>query len=118
MRVITLPSGRDVTLAEYCRSWRALQVVPADAPIDRWSWAHNSAGHILREIRHGIHERINRHVTGYGIGRKWERAWQDECLRLAGSVNSRVRVYWPNHPIVSRQYADRLRHRISHYHED
>jgi len=65
-RVITLPSGRSVTLGEFVRSWRLLQTLPAGRDIDRgWNWYPESAGEILRQISRGVHDRINRHLPWY-----------------------------------------------------
>ncbi len=58
-RVITLPGGRVVTIGEYVRSWRILKTLPPDREVARWTWHPVSAGEILRDIRRGIHDRIN-----------------------------------------------------------
>jgi hypothetical protein len=63
-RVITLPSGRQVTLAEYVRSWKVLKTLPADRYVAGFSWFERKASEILKEIRYGVHDRINQRAAG------------------------------------------------------
>ena len=109
-RVITLPGGRQVTLGEYVRSWKALKHLPPDTTIERWSWSHNDAAHILRAIHAGIHDRINRHVPGYGQGRKWSAEWWWPAWRMARDVNTpRLVVHATSVPF---EFRARLAHRL------
>lgn len=56
---ITLPDRRSVTVAEYLRSWKQLLQMRSDAEVKGWTWYPISAGDVLRDIREGIHDRIN-----------------------------------------------------------
>ncbi len=60
VRVIVLPSGKSVTIREYVRSWQACLKTSPDIQIKNWDWFPVSVGHVLRGIRVGIHERINK----------------------------------------------------------
>jgi hypothetical protein len=62
-RHITLPNDRNVSLGTYVKAWRTLKTLPPQAPVKGFSFIYDTAGQILREIRHGIHDRINRHLT-------------------------------------------------------
>ena len=68
MKLIGLPCGRAVTVAEYVRSWRMLRNLDRDRPVERWSHFPTPAGEILDAIRARIHDRINRHLPDYGRG--------------------------------------------------
>lgn len=58
----------------------------------RWP---STAREVLAEFRAGMHDRINRHLPGYGVGRKWESDWQRECIQAAGRLNTpRLCVGW------------------------
>ncbi len=59
-RVIVLPNRRRVTLGEYCQSWKRLKSLPLDREVSGWEWYPVSTRDILREIRAGVHDRINR----------------------------------------------------------
>jgi len=65
MRVITLPSGRRVSLGEYVRSWRAVKAIVAVDPereVAHWQWFPVPAREVLADIRAGMDERINARV--------------------------------------------------------
>lgn len=67
-----------------------------------------SAEYVLREMRYGMMDRINKHDRKYGIGRKWSGEWQRETANCARDVNTpRLIVrYVPLH------LRARLAHRI------
>jgi hypothetical protein len=66
---------------------------------------------VLREFADGLADRINRHVPGYGMGRKWSSEWQGTVARLAHMVNTpRVRVYVND---CHQSMHARLVHRLS-----
>ncbi len=62
-QIITLPSGKQVTGTTYVKAWKALRAMTPEQReryrSETWSWCHNSGNDILREIRRGVHDRIN-----------------------------------------------------------
>lgn len=58
-RYITLPGGRKCGLGEYVRSWKALKALPPETYVANWTWFEVRADSILKEIRYGVHDRIN-----------------------------------------------------------
>lgn len=67
-RVITLPSGKRCTLATYIQGWKALKAMTPEQRdwrhFENWSWHSNTGTDILREIRRGVHDRINQRGQG------------------------------------------------------
>jgi len=61
-RTITLPNDRTVTLGTYVKAWRQLKRLPPQETVHGFSWYLQTAGQILREMRRGVHDRINRHL--------------------------------------------------------
>jgi hypothetical protein len=110
---VTLASGRRVSLGSYVDAWRTVRAAdPAalfhGAPED-WFRIPEPAAVILRQFRTGLHARINRHVPGYGRGRKWSTDWQREAWRTARAVNTpRLVVRW-----VPTEFRARLADRLS-----
>jgi hypothetical protein len=111
VRVIVLGDGRQVRLGVYVAAFRSLLALPLDAPVsrdcrDRYA---STSGEVLRQMRAGIHDRINRHDAAFGVGRKWSHIWQIETERTARAVNTpRLRVTWAPHHLRTR-----LAHRLS-----
>jgi len=68
-RVITLPNGRACSLPIYCAGWRRIKALASDTCIGNWSDFPTEAGAILRDLHLGMHDRINRHIPGFGQGR-------------------------------------------------
>jgi hypothetical protein len=110
-RYITLGGGRQVSLGVYVRAWRTVLAAspsasfagsPCDArcPADR--------AQILREFRKGLHDRINRHLPWYRVGRKWDNDWQRATYQAAIAVNTpRLIISWLPHWLKGR-FAHRL----------
>jgi hypothetical protein len=95
IRVIGLPCGRPVSLGEYVRSWRVLKTLPAARLVERWSHFATPAGEILEAIAAGVQDRINRHIPGFGQGRRWSEDWFRSVLLTARTVNgTRVVLDW------------------------
>lgn len=95
-RVITLPNGRQCSLAVYVKAWRALLEADPEERIAGFSYSSERAADILREMRYGMHDRINRHLPGFGCGRKWKADYQIRLARDAGRLRDiarRIRVY-------------------------
>lgn len=107
IRVITLPSGNQCRLGAYVAAWRTLKTLPAETIIPRWDWHSNDAGSVLRSLRAGIHDRINRHIPSYGVGRKWSSDWFWQAKRLSHEVNTpRLVVGW-----CPPEFRERFGHR-------
>lgn len=106
---IRLPTGRSVAATEFARSWRTLKTLAPDALVRGWDHFPAPAARILAEIRTGLHDRINRHLPGYGEGRHWSPQWQAETARAAHEVNQPRRVvrWLPAH------LRARLAHRLT-----
>lgn len=95
VHVIRLPDGRRVTVAEYCRSWRALKAMEPRALVRGWGHFATDAGAILRAIREGVHDRINRRLAWSQDGRKWAPIWQRDMQRAARDLNHpRLCIHW------------------------
>src|SRR5690242_7005058 len=78
---IRLPNGRRCTVATYVAAWRKLKEIPAGSSVAGFDHFPDDAGRILRQIRAGMHDRINRHDPVYGRGRKWDSNWYWETWR-------------------------------------
>lgn len=117
VNTIRLPNGRSVRIATYVNAWRVLraQLGPGHSPmhhdslINGWDHFPTLASDVLRDIRFGLHDRINQHIPGYGVGRKWDSMWQTETMRTARAVNTpRLAVRW-----VPHGFRARLAHRLN-----
>jgi hypothetical protein len=83
---------------------------PTDS-VKGWDHFPEKAEVILREIRRGIHDRINRRMPGYGVGRKWDYQWQTDAMRTAMAVNTpRLVIYRRN---LAPEWRERFAHRFS-----
>jgi hypothetical protein len=115
-RYVTLGDGRRVGLGTYVKAWRSVldagdKAIIAGSPRDpRRSCSREEA---LHEFREGMDDRINRHIPGFGVGRKWEPNWFWAAWRAARDVNTpRLIVRY-----VPPDLKARLAHRI-HTNED
>jgi Uri superfamily endonuclease len=87
-RYVTLPNGKSCGLGKYVSAWRKLRTIDPDT---------------------SMHDRINRHLSGYGKGRKWHHDWQRAAIQTAYAVNTpRLIVRW-----VPWDLRHRLAHRIT-----
>jgi hypothetical protein len=86
-RVIVLPNGKRCSLPTYCQSWRTLKTLDPEASVKGWEWYPCKARDVLHELREGLHDRINRHIPGFGRGRKWSTDYQTTLRREAQMVN-------------------------------
>ena len=106
--VIGLPNGRSVTIATYVAAWRRLREMPGARLVGGFYHEDEPAGQVLGAFRYGLHDRINRHVPGFGRGRKWDGDWQRAAIQTAGRANTpRVILDW-----VPTEFRARLRHRL------
>ena len=109
VRVIRLPSGKDCTLRTYVQAWARLKAMPPDHRVAGFQHFPEPAASILREMRHGLHDRINRHLPWWDKGRKWNPQWQADARRTAREVNTpRLIVRW-----APPELLPRLAHRIT-----
>jgi len=111
VRVVRLPNGKRVTLAEYLRSWKALRSMEEGAAVSGFSYRTETASSVRRELRKGIDERINQHLPGYGVGRKWDSDWQRWATITAIQVNTPRRIVRPSE--VPFSLRKRLAHRLT-----
>jgi len=86
-RIIVLPNGRACCLSTYSSSWRTVKVLDPDAEVIGWEWYPLTAREILCDLHAGMHARINRHIPGFGRGRKWDDRYQLDQQRDARRVN-------------------------------
>lgn len=117
--IVRLGSGRRLPLGGYVRVWKQLidlARVDPDAT-GRFSPVTmdeiSTVGEALRAFRAGMHDRINRHMPGYRVGRKWTLEWQTSVSRVARLLDQRVAA------VRSREIPDRaMRHRLQHRLDD
>lgn len=68
MRYITMPGGKKCTLATYIAGWKALKKLTPEQRdwyrYETWNWHSNTGTEILRQIRAGVHDRINQRAAG------------------------------------------------------
>jgi hypothetical protein len=86
-RLLTLPNGSSCSLRSYCVGWRKLKKLSPDTRIINWDDFPIEAAAILRDLHSGMHDRINRHIPGYGRGRKWDERYQADLRRDAHHIN-------------------------------
>lgn len=79
-----------VTLGAYVSAWRKVKGAKPGT-----TWNHSPCSHcpstreeILREFSFGLHDRISRHIPGFGYGRKWSSDWFFSALRTAHAANT------------------------------
>ena len=109
-RYITLGDGRKCGLGTYVKAWKTLLALDPSTYIGRCpDGLDGRASDALRQLRAGLHDRINRHDPAYGVGRKWSSMWQRETLQAAARINCpRLSIDWlPGH--LKGRFAHRLR---------
>ena len=108
-RVVTLPNGKKCSLGVYVASWRTLKSLPQDARVGGFDHFSEAPSLILRELRRGLHDRINRHDPAYGRGRKWDHDWQRQAIQTANNLNTpRLAINW-----LPMEFRERFAHRLS-----
>ena len=111
-RYVTLPNGRACGLGKYVAAWRKLRKIVAadpDAQVSGFDYFPCAAWEVLRDLRVGMHDRINKHDPRYGHGRKWSSDWQRAATHCANAVNTpRLIVRY-----VPPDFRVRLAHRVS-----
>jgi hypothetical protein len=107
-RYITLPNGNACGLPTYVKAWRTLKAARPEDQIKGWDHFATDASSILRDIRSGVHDRINHHLPNYGRGRKWSYEWQVEMMRASRSLNTpRLVISW-----LPLEIRERFTHRL------
>jgi hypothetical protein len=113
-RVVTVPTGRRVGLAEYVRSWQVLRGLPPDTEVRGWEWYPLPVREVLAALRRGMHDRISRHLPWYQRGRKWDHDWQRHAIQTAHAANTpRLVLDW-----APRDLRARLAHRLRDHQEE
>lgn len=114
-RYIVLGDGRRIGLGRYVAAWKACLKLPPKTWIGLGiSGTGERADEAIDELRRGLADRINRHIPGYGKGRKWAIDWYSAAWRIAWNLNGRRIVTY------ERDCPKELRARLAHrfYAED
>lgn len=108
-RFVDLGWGQRCSLRAYVKWWHALKREPPHAlSMVPGRFDGGTAAEALRELRAGMHDRINQHAPSYGRGRKWDSDWQRTAHQTARAVNTpRLIVRW-----VPFEFRARLAHRL------
>ena len=96
IQVIVLPNGRKCRLGTYARAWKALLAAAPNSMWPGFDYFPETAAHILGKMRYGLHDRINRHIPNYGLGRKWDHDYQTHLWRDSRrlrDIANRIKVY-------------------------
>ena len=111
MHVIHLPaSAKTVTVGQYVKAWKDCKAAPVGTEYDHGlgGWSPATREVILREFEEGLHDRINRHIEGYRVGRKWDSDYQRSMAHAARAVNTPRLIV----RCVPMDLRKRLAHRI------
>lgn len=113
-RYITLGDGRHIGLGRYVMAWKQCLALEPKTHIGRGidGWGQ-TAGAALVDLRYGLHDRINKHIPGYGVGRKWDHDWQRAAGHLAARANSRCSMRAAESRWIAPELRARLAHRIT-----
>lgn len=110
-RYITLANGRKIGLGRYVAAWKQCLELPTNTPIGPGisGWGQ-TAGEALRDLRQGLEDRINKHIPGYGKGRKWASDWQFATWNASRQLNDpRLTVRWlPADMMKIPRFAERV----------
>ena len=109
IRVIRTASGT-VTLGAYVKAWREVKAAPAGTEFrsSLCGWAPETRETILSQFQDGLAGRINRHIPGFGVGRKWASEWQHETRYAARQLNCpRLVIRWLP-AWLKKRFAQRL----------
>lgn len=95
-RAIQLGDGSKTSLRQYVHAWRTILTLDPNTWLNRCpnGWG-GTAADALGQLRQGMHDRINRHLPNYGIGRKWSADWQRATIQAAHALNTpRLAIHW------------------------
>mgnify|MGYP000980371021 CR=1 FL=1 len=109
-RYVTLGDGRKIGLGAYVSAWKTCLTLPPDTHIGRGvdGWGQTAAD-ALRDLRAGMHDRINQHLPSHGRGRKWHHDWQRAMMQAAHRLNHPRLVIDGLPPELRDRFAHRLR---------
>lgn len=111
---VTLGDGRKMPIDKYTEAWKKAKSVPANTPVRGTPsdpLGGGTAGDVVRELRSGLQDRINRKDPAYGKGRKWDDSWQSDARRLKDTLGTRSEVRpGEAHPVDLRP---RIAHRLA-----
>jgi hypothetical protein len=105
-----LPNGKHCSLATYRNAWNKLKTLKPDSEINGWEWYPVPARDILRQLRAGMHNRINRHIPGYSKGRKWSVDYQHTLRREARMIHdyTQRRIIHPHNRLSTPELQRRF----------
>jgi hypothetical protein len=107
-------TGRKVGLGTYVKAWKTAKGMDQGAPVRGTPsdpTGGGTAGDVVREMRDGMQDRINRHDPQYGKGRKWEWRWQAAARRLQDTMARKSEIpAGEAHPVDLRR---RVEHRLA-----
>lgn len=93
--VVKLGDGRNMPVGAYAEAWKKAKSMPPDAPV-RGTPSDPAGGgtakDVVREMRAGMEDRINRKDPRYGKGRKWDDTWQNDARRLKDTLGRKSEV--------------------------
>ena len=113
MHCVTLADGRKIGLGKYVAGWRTCRELPPDTWIGKGvsGWGQ-TAGEALADLRRGLEDRLNRHLPGYGVGRKWSSDWYFATWNASRAINNpRLIVRWlPADMMKIPRFAERVQY--------
>jgi hypothetical protein len=110
-----LPNGKSCSVAKYAAAWATLKTLAPTALCPGFEHFPEPASRILAAMRSGMHDRINRHIPGFGKGRKWSSDWYWPMYRAARDLNApRLIVRWVPAELMRRPS---IKARIESYRE-
>lgn len=112
-RYVTLGDGKRIALVNYMKIVRCAKESHDEEFLRSFEAWWTVKGHdIIREFRRGIQRRINRHISGFGYGRKLDPEYQTELMRDCQNFRQwrqlRVRCYQLMTPELRHQFGHLL----------
>jgi hypothetical protein len=86
---IILPNGRRISAGYYARQWRNLTRMSPERPVSGFDYFTTTAGEVLAELRRGLHDRINRHLT-HPTGRDSQADLQADRALIENALQRRI----------------------------
>lgn len=114
---ITLPNNRRVSVGTYANAWKTLKSLSPDALMPGFDYLPERADVILRKMREGLHDRINKHLPPAEYERIRDNERFYSARRLATVVNSRLIIRESTVRHLPRKLVKRVAHRITPDHE-
>ena len=109
---IRIPSGRSIPLGQYAAAWKKLLTLPPNTRVPKWDHFDTDAAVVLREMRAGMMDRINRKDPRYPKGKKAGEDYQRALAQFTPYVYN-PRVIIPGiDPILGKRIAAVYAHRL------